>query len=165
MKLSPRHLIWVNLVLLALVAYWGAATASTAISSRLNPPPEVHLSAPPPPIAREPHRPATYYAAIHVRDVFNSTKPEEEKPKEPPKPTELKLKLWGVSVHGDGTSSRCIIEDLTTHKQDVYSIHEAVPGNATVKQVEWDRVILDRGGQDEILELATPQGGPPVAPR
>jgi general secretion pathway protein C len=30
-----------------------------------------------------------------------------------------------------------------------------------VKDVAWDRVILDRDGQEEILELASAQGGPP----
>lgn len=159
MKISPRHLVWVNLLLLALVAYGGASTVSTAIASRLTPSPEVHLSQPPPPITRESRRPASYYASIHTRDIFNSTKPEEEKPKEPPKPTELKLKLWGVAVHNDG-SSYCIIEDLTTHKQELYRMNEKVPGNASVKLVEWDRVILDRDGQDEILDLVPAQGGP-----
>jgi len=158
MKISPRHLVWVNLVLLSLTAYWGASTVSTAIASKLAPPPEVHLKQAPPPIASEPHRPASYYASIHVRDIFNSTKEVEEKPKEPPKPTELKLKLWGVAVHASGRS-HCVIEDLTSHKQDVYRINDKVGGVATVKRVEWDRVILDRDGQDEILELAQPQGG------
>ncbi len=158
MKISSRHLVWVNLVLLALVAYWGASTVSTAIAAKLTLSPEVHLSQPPPPIAREPRRPASYYAVINNRDIFNSTKPEVEKPPEPPKPTELKLKLWGVAVHRDG-SSYCIIEDLTNHKQDLYRIKDKVPGNASVKHVEWDRVILDRDGQDEILDLVTAQGG------
>jgi len=160
MKISPRHLVWVNLVLLAMVAYWGAATVSTAVAAKLTLSPEVHLKPPPPPIAREPHRAASHYAAIHTRDIFNSTKPEPEKPPEPPKPTELKLKLWGVAVHQDDGSSHCIIEDLTTHKQDLYGIGAKVPGDATVKSVEWDRVILDRNGRDEILDLATAQGGP-----
>jgi general secretion pathway protein C len=159
MKIAPRHFLWINLVLLGLVAYWGAATVSTAVAARLSLPPQVHLSQPPPPIAREPHRPASYYASISTRDIFNSTKPEPEKPPEPPKPTELKLKLWGVAVHTDG-SSYCIIEDLTKHKQDLYRVHDKVPGDATVKSVEWDRVILDRGGQEEILELASEQGAP-----
>ncbi len=159
MKISSQHLMWINLVLLALVAYWGASTVSTAVAAKLTPPPEVHLKQPPAPIAREPHRPASYYASIHARDIFNSTKPEEEKPKEPPKPTELKLKLWGVAIHRGGPS-HCVIEDLTTHKQDVYGINERVGGVATVKQVEWDRVILDRDGKDEILDLAPPQGAP-----
>jgi general secretion pathway protein C len=159
MKISARHLVWVNLILLTLVAYWGASTVSTAIAARLVPPPAVHLKQPPAPIAREPHRPETYYAAIHTRDIFNSTKPEEEKPKEAPKPTELKLKLWGVAIHSHG-ASHCIIEDLTNRKQDLYRINDKVGGVATVKKVEWDRVILDRDGSDEILELASAQAGP-----
>jgi general secretion pathway protein C len=160
MKISPRHLVWVNLALLTLVAYWGASTVSTAIAARLTPSPEIHLAAPPPPLIREPKRPASYYASIQTRDIFNSAKPVPEKPQEaPPKPTELKLKLWGVVVHDDG-SSYCVIEDLTTHKQDLYRISDTVAGSAIVKQIEWDRVILDRDGRDEILDLAPPQGGP-----
>src|SRR5713101_2216849 len=99
MKILPRHLIWVNLVLLALVAYCGAATVSTAIAAKLMAPPEVHINPPPPPIKVEPHRPASYYAAVSGRDIFNSTKPEPERPPAPPPPTECKLKLWGVSLH------------------------------------------------------------------
>lgn len=159
MTISPRHLVWVNLALLALVAYWGASTVSTAIAARLTPSPEVHLSPPPPPLVREPKRPASYYASIQTRDIFNSAKPEPEKPKEAPKPTELKLKLWGVVVHSDG-SSYCVIEDLTSRKQDLYRISDTVAGSAVVKQIEWDRVILDRDGKDEILELSRPEGGP-----
>jgi general secretion pathway protein C len=160
MKISPRYFVWINLVLLALVAYWGAATVSAAVAAKLSLPPQVHLSQPPPPIAREPRRPASYYANINTRDIFNSTKPEPEKPPEPPKPTELKLKLWGTAVHTDH-SSYCIIEDLTTHKQDLYRINDVVTANAVVKDVEWDRVILNRDGQEEILELASGPGGPP----
>jgi general secretion pathway protein C len=160
MKIAPRHLIWVNLALLALVAYWGASTVSTAIAAKLTPSPEVRLNPPPPPIAHEPKRPATYYAAIQGRDIFNSTKPEAPKTIDPtPKPTELKLKLWGVVVHDDG-ASYCVIEDLTTRKQDLYRINDQVGGSATVKEIDWDRVILDRDGQDEILELAAEPGAP-----
>ncbi len=163
MKIAPRHFVWINLVLLALIAYWGASTVSTAAAAKLTVPPQVHLAPPPPPIAHEPKRPASYYSSINTRDIFNSTKPEPEKPPEPPKPTELKLKLWGVAVHADG-SSYCIIEDLTTHKQDLYRINDKVAGTATVKSVEWDRVILDRDGRDEILDLVTAQGAPHPVP-
>ena len=160
MKLSPRYLVWVNFVLLAMLAYWGASTVSVAIAARLTPPPEVRLSPPPPPLAREPNRAASYYAAIQSRDIFNSAKPELAKPPEaPPKPTELKLKLWGVVVHTDAPSSYCVIEDLTSRKQDLYRTGATVAGSATVKSIEWDRVILDRDGRDEILDLAPPQGG------
>ena len=160
MKISPRHLVWVNLVLLALVAYWGASTVSTAIAAKLTPPPDVHLSAPPAPLPKEPHRPPSYYAAISNRDIFNSTKPEEVKPVEPPKQTECKGKLWGVVVHSDDGSSYCIIEDLVSHKQELFRVGEETSGCGRVKQVEWERVVLDRDGRDEIMELAQPQGAP-----
>ncbi len=157
MKISSRDLVWVNLVLLALAAYWGASTVSTAIAARLTMSPEVHLSQPPPPLAREPKRPQAYYAIINGRHIFNVAEPEATKPPETPKPTECKLKLWGVAVHDDGSSS-CIIEDQTSHKQDLYHLNEQAPGCGTVKQIEWDKVILDRDGRDEILDLAPPQG-------
>jgi len=167
MKLSPRHLVWINFVLLTLAAYGGASTVSTAIAARLAAPPPLHLSPPPPPIKAEPNRPASYYAAIHTRDIFNSTKPApvDEGPPPTPAPTLCKLKLWGVVVHSRDDSSRAIIEDQTTHKQELYRVGETTPGCGVVKQVEWDKVILDHDGRDEILELANPgvlPGGVPA---
>ena len=173
MKLSPRHLVWVNLVLLALVAYGGASTVSMAIAARLAPPPDLHLSPVPPPLKSEPHRPASYYATIQTRDIFNSSKPAppDEGPPPTPAPTLCKLKLWGVVVHSQDSSSCAIVEDQTTHKQELYRIGEVTPGCGTVKSVEWDRVILDHDGRDEILDLTNPNGLPvpavaaaPVAP-
>ncbi len=158
MKLSPRHLVWVNLALLTVVAYLAAAAVSRAVAARLVPPPVVRLSPPPPPIAKPPKRPLAAYAAISTRDIFNPAKPAEEARIEaPPPPTKLNLKLWGVSIHSQGRS-HCVIEDLSTRKQEVYRIGDTVPGPAVVKAIEWERVILDRGGFEEILELAQPAG-------
>jgi general secretion pathway protein C len=165
MKISPRHLIWVNLFLLALVAYWGASAVSTAIAAKLTPPAAVAVKPPPPPIAREPRRPQTYYATIENRDIFNSTKPPAAQPPPEPVMTKCTVKLWGVAVR-DGGRSHCVIEDLSTHKQDIAHVGETIPGCGVVKDVAWDKVILDRNGQDEILELATAQGasGAPARP-
>jgi general secretion pathway protein C len=161
MKLSPRYLVWVNFALLTVVAYLGASAVSAAIAARLALPPEVRLKPPPPPIAKPPKRPLAAYAAISTRDIFNPAKPVEEvKVDVPPPPTKLNLKLWGVSIHTRGPSY-CVIEDLASHKQEVYRIGDQVPGPATVKQINWDHVVLDRGGFDEILEIAQPGGGAP----
>lgn len=156
MKFSPRHLIWVNLVLLAFGAYWGARTLNSAVAARLVPPLEVRLKPPPPPLEKEPRRASSYYSVITTRDIFNSTQPQVEAPPvETPKPTELRLKLWGVVVHDDG-SSYCVIEDLTTRLQQLYRIDDTVASVARVKGVEWDKVVLERDGRDEILELEKP---------
>jgi len=166
MKFSPRYLVGVNLVLLALVAYFGAATVSSAIAARLSPPPDVRLSAPPPPSKEQSKRPLSYYAAIQSRDLFNSVAPApaEEPPPPPPKPTELRLKLWGVAVR-EGGGSYCIIEDLATRQQELYKVDDVVGQVATVKKVEWQRVIIERDGVEEILQLEGPGTATASVPR
>jgi len=154
----------VNLILLALAAYSASGIVGTAIAAKLIPPLDVELSPPPLPIAAEQPKPASHYALIHQRDIFNSAKPAETPAVvEPPKKTQLKLKLWGVAVRGGG-GSYCVIEDQNTRKQELFRINDTVAGVATVKSVEWDRVILTRDGVDEILELIPDASGKPGAP-
>src|SRR5690606_8230204 len=48
-----------------------------------------------------------------------------------------------------------------TRKQGVYGLNATVPpgpGGATVKRIEWDRVILVHNGRDEVLQLEKPTG-------
>lgn len=157
MSFSPRYyVVAANLLLLAAVAYLSSSIVGTALAARLIPPPEVNIKPEPPPISMEGAKPATYYALINKRDIFNSAPPPAAAP--PPEPvqvTPLKLKLWGVALHENKISSYSIIEDLGAHKQGVYGINAAVPGGATVKSIEWDKVILSHNGKDEILELAS----------
>lgn len=155
MPLSPRYyVVAANLLLLAAVAYLTSSIVGTALAAKLAAPPALDLNPPPPPIEVEPPRPVSYYAVINKRDIFNSAPPAAAAPPvQAAVVTPLKLKLWGVAVHRDG-HSYSIIEDLAAKKQGVYGIGDDVPGGATVKAVEWDRVILDHNGRDEILELA-----------
>ena len=162
MPFSPRYLVVVNLILLALAAYSASSIVGTALAARLIPPPEVVLSPPPEPLKQEPPKQQAYYALIPKRDIFNSAPPPvaaapvEEKPVV----TQLKLKLWGTAVNLTG-GSYSIIEDLGARKQGVYGINSGVPGGATVKSIEWDRVVLVHNGKDEILEIEKPtMGGP-----
>lgn len=153
MAFSPRYLVAVNLILLALAAYSASAIVGTALAARYIQPPDVDISAPPPPIPNQSTKPRSYYALIERRDIFNSAKPEEApKPVETPGPTQLRLKLWGVALQ-EGSDSYCVIEDEKKRSQGVYKIDDEVPGGATVKEVEWDHVVLLNGGQEEVLEL------------
>jgi general secretion pathway protein C len=109
---------------------------------------------PPPPPAIEKAKPASYYALIHQRDIFNSVKPPEATPAPAVAvKTQLKVKLWGVAVRGP--RSHCVIEDQSARppKQELYKIGDTVAGVAKVKAIEWDKVILERDGVEEILEL------------
>jgi general secretion pathway protein C len=164
MSFSPRYyVVAANLLLLAAVAYLLSSIAGTALAARLAAPPEVALKPPPPPFELDANKPAVFYSLITKRDIFNSAPPPPPPAQaEVPVVTPLKLKLWGVAVHTHARSSYSIIEDLGARKQGVYGIDAPVPGGATVKAIEWDRVILDHNGKDEILELASksPAGGP-----
>ena len=157
MSFSPRYyVVAANLILLAAIAYLASSIVGTALAARLVPPPEVELNPPPAPFEIEAAKPAVYYALIDKRDIFNSVKPPEPTPAiEPPVVSPLKLKLWGVALHENARLSYSIIEDLGAHKQGVYGIDASVPGGATVKNIEWDKVVLNRNGKDEILELAS----------
>jgi general secretion pathway protein C len=151
-------LVAVNLVLLALAAYSASAIVGTALEGWLMRPPEVDLSPPPPPLPPEEKKASSYYAKINTRDIFNSAKPAPPPAAAPAAPpaAPLKLKLWGVALHERG-NSYCIVEDLAQRKQDLYRLGDAI-SDATVKAIEWDRVVLNRGGQDEILQLETTAG-------
>jgi general secretion pathway protein C len=118
------------------------------------PPPDVAINPPPDPLEQAPLKPASYYALIYKRDIFNSAKPVETPVvvAEKAAPTQLKLKLWGTAVNVAG-SSYSIIEDQGARKQGVYGINAAVPGGATVKSIAWDQVVLLHNGKDEILKL------------
>src|SRR5262249_6836822 len=101
MSFSPRYyVVAANLVLLAAVAYLSSSILGTAFAARLIPPPDVELKPPPAPFEIEGSKPATYYAVIDKRDIFNSVKPPEPTPvPEAPVVSPLKLKLWGVALH------------------------------------------------------------------
>jgi general secretion pathway protein C len=176
MSFSPRYyVVAANLLLLAAVAYLASSIAGTALEAKLVPPPQVDLKPPPPPFEMDANKPAVFYSLITKRDIFNSAPPPAPPPQEVAAVvTPLKLKLWGVAIHTNVRSSYSIIEDLGARKQGVYGIDAPVPGGATVKAIEWDKVILDHNGKDEILELASKSpvgspakpvvGGAPAAP-
>ena len=127
MSFSPRYLVVVNLLLLALAAYSASSIVGYRLAARLIPPPDVEISPPPEPLDVEAAKPANYYAVIHKRDIFNSAKPTPAPEKaEVVAPTQLKLKLWGMAVYSNGKSFS-IIEDQGARKQGVYGVTRRCP--------------------------------------
>jgi general secretion pathway protein C len=66
--------------------------------------------------------------------------------------TRLKLVLRGAFSSGDVAFSRAIIAD-PRGKELMYAIGDKVPGNAELREIHADRVILLRGGRYETLRL------------
>ncbi|MBC7660647.1 MAG: hypothetical protein H7249_13210 [Chitinophagaceae bacterium] len=67
--------------------------------------------------------------------------------------TDLPLKLVGVIFSGDPFNGLAMIEVGTNHKVTSYMIGDKLAEGATLYQVFDDRIILERGGGREYLEL------------
>jgi len=148
-------LVGLNLLLLATVAYFGARIVNAFVAAEMGRADGRVLAAAaalPPPVSAEPE---SAYAMIYKRDVFNSVKgrtPGNDSAET--RRSDLNVKLWGTAVSRDPNRSYAIIEDLAARKQELYRVGDSILDAATLVRVEWDRVIIDRDGEEEVLELA-----------
>jgi general secretion pathway protein C len=69
--------------------------------------------------------------------------------------TRLDLVLRGILAAGNPAYASAIIATGKTGNEEFYGIGDSLPGGAKLHQVHADHVVLDRGGQMEILHLTT----------
>ena len=160
-------LIALNLVLLAMIAFFAARITSTIIATRLagpapRPPVAAPLATAPAAIESE-----SAYALIAERDVFNAVKREgterDASSPETLKRSDLNLKLWGTALAHDPALSFAIIEDQAARRQNLYRVGDEILEVATLTRVEWDRIILTRDGEEEVLEISSARASGPAA--
>jgi len=159
-------LIALNVSLLTMIAFFGARIASTMIAARLAGAPP---AAPAPAAAAQTSsdaEPESAYAMIADRDVFNAVKREQPASGTTTtyKRTDLNLKLWGTAVAHVPQESIAIIEDQAARRQMLYHVGDSILETATLARVEWDRVVLNRNGEVEVLELSSARASGPAAP-
>ena len=150
-------LIALNLLFLAMMAFFGARIASAVVAARLAAPPPRAAAAVLPQIAPAAVEAESAYTVIAERDVFNAVKRQGTESSEPStfKRTDLNLKLWGTALAHDPAQSFAIIEDQAARRQVLYRVGDPVLEVATLARVEWDRVVLSRDGAEEILEISS----------
>lgn len=170
-------LIALNLLLLGMIALFAARIVSALVAARLAAPaPRAAAPATAPAVAPASVEPESAYAVIAERDVFNAVKRAggSDDPSAPAayKRTDLNLKLWGTAIAHEPSQSFAIIEDQAARRQMLYRVGDTVLEVATLARVEWDRVVLSRDGEEEVLEIssarqsgkdAAPAGGAPAA--
>jgi general secretion pathway protein C len=162
-------LVALNLLLLAMIAFFAARIANAMIAARLATPPARAIAPALPPAAASAVEPETAYAVIAQRDVFNAVKHQGAEPGSEPvsyKRSDLNVKLWGTALAHDPAQSFAIIEDQAARRQNLYRVGDSVLEIATLTRVEWDRVVLSRDGNEEVLELSSARasGGKDAAP-
>ena len=82
--------------------------------------------------------------------------PSEDEMESLPEST-LPLELLGTVVQTGGKRSFAIIQNTGTREQDIFFIGDEVQEGVTVSTVTRNRVVLLRGGQEEILEKTEDQ--------
>jgi len=83
---------------------------------------------------------------------INKPKPKIEQNIELAPPTKLNLKLKGLFFSNNKKNARAIIADAK-QKEDSYAVGDDVPGGAKVHDILKTKVILERDGKLETLEL------------
>lgn len=153
-----------NLLLLAMIAWFGARIVNTGIAARLETPPPAAAPAAARDQASAAIQPASAYAVIYERDVFNAVKGRAPRVAgDNAKRTDLNVKLWGTAVLHDPQQSYAIIEDQAAKRQALYRVGDSILDTATLLRVEWDRVVLERDGAEEVLELSSARASGPAA--
>jgi general secretion pathway protein C len=162
LRFSERHIVALNFLLVAILAYFAALSVNDIVALRLTPSQAVPIRTGSGMLsAMAGAHPRAYYDAIVKRDVFNLV------PQETTAPVvveDLHLNLIGVSELSSGKSF-AIIEDRSG-QQSVYRLGEMIPNAGKLVEVQKDRVIIDRGGRRVALNLPKDTlPGPVVAPK
>src|SRR5438445_12915992 len=146
-----RHRLALELALLALVAYLAAVGVTTGLGTAVDdvPPAPADAAAT---VASHAPAPLADYALIAERDVFNPARGGSNG-----STGHARLRLWGVGPQG--REARAVIEDTTTHRQELYRVGDQV-GGARVAAIDWDRVTLEGDGGEQVLELSPPPSAP-----
>jgi len=159
MALTRKTFILLNLALLGALVYHGVAIFYKVTAAQLD-------QVPVPEKNRPNHvahtdavkKPFNYYASIKSRDLFKTEATAVNQSVVDVaalKVTGLELKLWGTVADENSRRAYAVIEDLKTRKQGLYRPGDPVQ-DATVRLILREKVILNVGGRDEVLEMTGP---------
>jgi general secretion pathway protein C len=158
LRFSERYVMGLNLVLIAVLAYFLALSVNDIILSRVAGGARALV---PSLIGAEPSapvvRPRSFYEAISQRDIFNLV-PVTEAPAEVA--TNLHIRLLGTSSL---TLSQpfIIVEDDNNHEQSLYRLGDDIPDAGKLVNVYKNHAIIDHQGHRTKLEMPTDQNAAP----
>jgi general secretion pathway protein C len=159
LRFSERYVLALNLLLIAILAYFLALSVDDVVLGRVAGGAPAHL---PSLLGAEPSapvtRPRTFYEAISRRDIFNLV-PVTEAPAEVA--TNLHIKLIGTSSLSL-SQPFIIVEDDNNHEQSLYRMGDEIPDAGTLVGVYKDHAIILRQGKRTKLGMPIDQNGAPT---
>jgi general secretion pathway protein C len=162
LRFSERYVMALNLLLIAILAYFLALSVNDIILGRVADA-SAHL---PSLVGAEPTapvtRPRTFYDAISRRDIFNLV-PVTEAPAEVA--TNLHIHLLGTSTLSL-SQPFIIVEDDNNHEQSLYRMGDDIPDAGKLVGVYKDHaIVLHEGHRIKIEMPAENNGAPAEVPR
>jgi general secretion pathway protein C len=157
-RLSQRHIIAVNFLLIAGIAYFAARSANQIVALFVATPPAA------PPAISDRYRsaggahPRNYYDTIVKRDIFNLV-PQTAAIQHVDTAVDLHLRLLGTSL-ATRQKPYAIIENQSG-EQSLYRLGQDIPGAGRLIKVEKNRVIVQHGAHQIALEI--PETAMPAA--
>ncbi len=159
-----------HIVLITTLVFWGVTLFYGIVTVRLE---EAILSAElkrnaarqdvnalSPDVGMSAEREFSEYQAIARRDLFRTKAadtggpPVAETNVEELEKTRLKLKLWGTITGDAGGAAYAVIEDASNRQQEQHLYREGDRiGEADVKLILREKVVLTVDGKDEVLEM------------
>jgi len=158
-----------SLLVLGLVGYFLVSAAANFLQARREP----VVSPQPAPAeatseAEATVRPLEDYSIITERNLFGGLGSETPLPEEavslegiPAAEKSLGLKLMGTVAGDDAATSFAIIDNETTHKQELYQEGDKA-GDVLIKKILRNKVIVDAGRGEELLALELEETGKKV---
>ncbi|MFZ0243446.1 MAG: type II secretion system protein GspC [Desulfobacterales bacterium] len=153
--------IFLNLLLIGAIVYFGVSTFFTVTSAHLDQtPPAAETGTAPVTPERGSQRPLSDYNPVVERNLFDTKATAEATTKnvdvDDLEQTSLKLKLWGT-VTGPPEEAYAVIEEAGKKEQNLYRVGDAIQ-EATVKMILREKIILTVQGKDEVLEIEKAAG-------
>lgn len=159
LRFSERYVMGLNLLLIAILAYFLALSVNDVILGRVANGAPAH---PPSLLGAEPSAPVTrpraFYDAISKRDIFNLV-PVTEAPAEVA--TNLHIKLIGTSSLSL-SQPFIIVEDDNNHEQSLYRMGDEIPDAGKLVAVYKDHAIILHQGRRIKIEMPTDQNAEPA---
>ena len=153
-NLTERHIMALNALLIAILAYFAALSVKDVLALRSAPAaaPAIHSNR----VADAPaNLSRSSYQAIVDRDIFNLVPPPAAAA--PVVVEDLHLNLIGISQMSKG-QPYAIVQD-PTGQQSVYRVGEMIPDAGKLLEVDKDHAVVEHGGGRVTINLPNDKPG------
>ncbi len=159
MRLSERYVWALNLILVALLAYFLARSVNDILTRRMAGETGLGIPRVSGPATYRGSQPRFAYDPIIQRDIFNFIPQAAPVQVAAPAAANLHIHLIGTS-QVLGLKPYIIVEDNSTQEQTLYQLGDQIPDAGQLVEVDRNRAVLESGGQRLVMDMPQDPNAP-----